>query len=444
MERWYIALRTHGNPQELLNKLNEAVRGYDLGDFVVRFCYEKGAGKTKRGEFYVFLGVVSNELGEIPDQFYHNLGALVRDLRLRDDKAYVYFDDVQRMVSKELEIHNLRRIRRLNRTRPSYSDPFTYSARSSQSSASPKQNEAYTQLLYWLSMYGSGTWQQFKATCQTLGLDSTGDYSRRILRRLRSLGHIELRQDGQKWFVAPAALVATNLSVHGSYQTFLTGQRSNKLIQTLRQHAQLETELQAEVNAPESIKVHFQSEDEANNFAQLFSEQHFPLYCAGDAALRIANALPHLYDWQAELSKPEIVRSHYDYEQWHTNSFHKVVLPKETGLYRLTNTSNRNYPQLTLFYDANQQLWYKGDWYGLRYLMLRRTGQACEFRYDMTYNKLYIAHNNRLPEIYERALVLASGRLPVSYKEKLIFGAVSPRLAKLLATKLDAEFIENL
>lgn len=439
MERWYIAFNTVGSPHDILNKLVQAVRHHKLGDFVVRFCYEKG---VRKGQFYVFVGVASEEKGIIPTESYNEFHSMIKRLRLRDDGLYVYFDEVQRMVTKELEIHNLRQIKMLKPTKLPPTDPFNYASRPSTVKQDASLNEAYNKLIYWLSAYGRGTWQQFNTACKELGLDPEGEYSRRIMRRLRSLGHVELTKDGQNWFIAPPALVAID-SEGNEYPTFLTGLRSNVLLDQLQHVARIEFEIQPDANAPETVRVTFGTENDVIQFVQYFSAQHHSLYFAGIASLKIASTLPDLSEWQKYLSTFSIVRGNYDFEQLIDGSFQKIHLPNETGLYRLTHVSTKfEHPQLTLFYDEDTNTWHKGDWYGLRYLMLRKTGQPCDFHYDHNLKKLSIALENRLPDMYERALVLASGRLPIFRNDYLIFGGVSETLAHILANKLEAEFIE--
>lgn len=439
MERWYIAFNTVGSPHDILSRLVQAVRQHQLGDFVVRFCYEKG---VRKGQFYVFIGIASEGKGIIPTENYNEFHSMIKRLRLRDNGLYVYFDEVQRMVTKELEIHNLRQIKMLKPSKLPPTDPFNYASRPSTEKLDANLNESYNKLIYWLSAYGRGTWQQFKTACRELGLDPEGEYSRRIMRRLRSLGHVELTKDGQNWFIAPPAIVMTDSDSRQHY-TFLAGQRSPILIQELQKVAQVETEPQPYSDAPEVIRVTFTSQSIVDNFLQDFAKDYHPVYMAGLAGFEIASSLPDLEFWETDLPSLAIVKANYTFEQWLSDGFKSIELPKETGLYRLTHTSTRfDHPQLTLFYHAESNSWRKGDWYGLRYLMMRRTGETCEFYYDHNLKRLSIPMENRPPDIYERSLVLASGRLPIFRNGQVIFGDVPETLAHMLANKLEAEFIE--
>lgn len=444
MERWYIAFNTVGSPYDILARIEQAVRQHRLGDFVVRFCYEKGAIK-KRGQFYVFIGVASEQKGLIPQEVHNEFYTMLQRLHLSDNQLYVYFDEVKRMVpgGKELEIHNLRQIKMLQLHKLEPSDPFSYAGTETPHIQTSEVNLAYNDLLYWLSAYGRGTWQQFRAACQELGLDPKGEYAKRIVRRLRSLGHLELTNEGQNWVITPSCIVETPAEA-GQYCAFLAGQRSPQLIQAIQQVAQVESEQHPYGNAPEVVRIRFNSHAEAMDFAKSYTQQHYSLYLAGRADLQITSTLPDLASWEASLTSLSLVKGSYTYEQWMSDDFCPLKgLPKETGLYRLTHDSKRfDHPQLTLFYNAEKDSWYKADWYGLRYLMLRRTGETCQFHYDERLNTLSVAKDQRVPDLYERALVLASGRLPVYRYEQVIFGNVSDTLAHMVANKLEAEFIE--
>lgn len=442
MERWYIAFNTFGSPLDILRRLSQAVREHRLGDFVIRFCYEKGADK-KRGQFYVFVGVSSEQKGIIPPELQNEFYTMLQRLRLSDQKLYVYFDDVKRMVTKELEIHNLRQIKMLKQTRLSPSDPFDFLHEKKEEQPDQTQRQAYNNLMNWLSAYGRGSWQQFRTACNALRLDPTGEHSRRIMRRLRSLGHVELTRDGQNWLVAPPALVCTE-SDTSQYCTFLAGQRSSILLQELQNTARVEIEPQPYGDSPDIVRATFANRKDAENFARNFSQQHHSLHLAGIAALEIASRLPDLKTWGEQLPSVSIVKGNYNYEQWLDGTFCPVHLPKETGLYRLTHVSTRfEHPRMTFFYDAERDIWRKGDWYGLHYLMLKRTGESCEFYFDHNLSKLGIALDNRLPDMYERSLVLASGKLPLFWDWQVVFGNVSETLAHILANKLEAGFIEH-
>ena len=446
MIRWFIGLRVNERPYLLPEKLRNAVRNHGLEHFVVGMRYER-THPTRRREHYIFLHVESEEVGQIRYS-RPNLEAMLSSLNMYDEQIYLTAEEIEnaQWISNTLELQSFRQLRRRRRCRLAFSDPLGYEEYTShmQADRHSNQTESYNHLLLWLSAYGQGTWQQFKTTCNTLDLNPTYEYSRQILRRLRLLGHIEVNKDGQRWFIAPPLLAATD-SVDGQYRTFLVGQRSPALLHALRNAAQVEiqVEIQPDGDAPEVIRATFDSQDQAAYFARDFSQHHHPLLQAELAGHRIACALPNLAGWEGRLSSPPVVLGNYMFELWEDGDFNVLPLPSQTGMYRLTPMTDRyGSPQLTLFYDADRDLWRRADWYGLRYLTLRRTGEHIEFVYDHNLRTLRVDRNQRLPHMYERALVLASGRLPVFHNNQVIFGDVPAELGRTVANKLEAEFVE--
>jgi hypothetical protein len=147
MERWYIAFRIVGSPQEILVKLELSIKRHRLNEFVARFCYEKGV-QRRRGEFYVFIGVVSEELGVVPEEIHNEFYSMLQRLRLNDEHLYVYFDQVRQMVTDELEIHNLRQLKMWKPEKVKQSDPFSYANTETASNANANLRDAYNKLLY--------------------------------------------------------------------------------------------------------------------------------------------------------------------------------------------------------------------------------------------------------------------------------------------------------
>jgi hypothetical protein len=323
------------------------------------------------------------------------------------------------------------------------SDPLDYSKINNDEEFDIDQEQSHNELLLWLSSFGRGTWQQFKTTCRELALDSDGEHSKKIMRRLRSLGHIELINNGQNWIISPPCLVET---CHNSkqYHAYLAGQRSPILIQELKDIAQLEFEPQPYGNAPKTIRLIFNNQKDAEEFCQNYSQQNHLIFFAGRADLKITCNLPDLDSWESNLPIMTIVRGYYSYEQWITDNFYPIELPNETGLFRLTHRSDRfAHPKQSLFYDKEKDIWRKGDWYGLRYLMLQRTGNISKFYYNHNLSTLAIKIGNRIPDMYERSLILASGRLPLFRHDQIIYCNISEDLAHILANKLEAKIFES-
>lgn len=438
MERWYAGFRTRKSPYELTESLGRLVRQHKLGDLITRACYERRTG----GEYYYFVGIISEEKGNIPEE----VPFVLRQLALYDQGIYVYYDEIQHMASKEIESFNFRQIRMAQPRKYIQSDPFDFTASAEEGlRTTDETSPAFNQLLICLSAYGRGTWQQFRTICAEIGIDSTGEYSRRISRRLRSLGHIELSKDGQNWYAAPSCLVQVDDGYH-QYHAFLAGQRSHRLLEELqRESARTSVTAQPYGNAPEEYLVSFPDETSAQSFADTYSRQHHPIRLVGYAGLKIANHLPSLDEWEVSLSEPSIVEGHYSFEQWvGGGSFKSIPLPKETGMYRLKHDSKGfEHPQMTLYYNADTKTWRRAEWYGIRFLTLRRTGISCDVHYDHARRELAIHRDQRWPDLYERSLVLASGQLPSYRNSHAIYTNISAEQAHILADKLGANLIEH-
>jgi hypothetical protein len=117
---------------------------------------------------------------------------------------------------------------------------------------------------------------------------------------------------------------------------------------------------------------------------------------------------------------------------------------RKSGFYELwpleAHQSAANRPKYVLFYDAVKRRWLRGDWYGLRFLALQSSGAPCPVRYDPPSGRLAIFEDWRWPELYERVLVLASGRLPNYNQRYLIYDSISPQLLSELNAKLNLQY----
>lgn len=76
------------------------------------------------------------------------------------------------------------------------------------------------------------------------------------------------------------------------------------------------------------------------------------------------------------------------------------------------DTEENSCLRMTLFYNSETETWRQGDWYGLRFLALHYSKQTCIVRYDSATARLAIPFSQRWSQLYERVLVLTSGKLP--------------------------------
>ncbi|WP_335194387.1 hypothetical protein [Nostoc sp.] len=135
---------------------------------------------------------------------------------------------------------------------------------------------------------------------------------------------------------------------------------------------------------------------------------NFPIINAGEVSTRLAQILPDIATWQQNLRNMRgIVPSRWEWKHFDGDDFEICGIPHETGVYQMSD-EKRNL-RYTLFYNQNTNTWHQGDWYGLRFLALYNRGASCQVHYNVATKCLTIPVKQRWPELYERALVLASG-----------------------------------
>ncbi|MBD2580161.1 hypothetical protein [Oscillatoria sp. FACHB-1406] len=298
-------------------------------------------------------------------------------------------------------------------------------------------SENYDRLLYWLSASGSGTLESFKKACQTLELSEP----RRILRRLKLLGHIESSSNGSRWSSTPAALVRVN-SAPDTLDFLLCGQRSQELLHKLEHESKVVYLNQAQGDAPLCVRLQLDSLEEFPPLITSIKNQlNIPIIDAGESSLKLAEILPDLIAWKQGLRcLPGIVPSLYEWKRFEGREFVESSFPQQTGMYEMWDFKKDARPVQILFYDSETDTWRQGDWYGLRFLALHYNNCPCIARYDATNARLAVPYSQRWPELYERALVLASGLLPSYQKTEqnlwLIYENVGQNLAHQLTQKL--------
>ncbi|HEY9694171.1 MAG TPA: hypothetical protein V6D15_18360 [Oculatellaceae cyanobacterium] len=434
VQRWYKGFYYKGNPKELVKQISKQVQDNNLGKFIPLLRVEKGAKPRK--QFYFFLAVEGRQNGEMPTEVQSTLLNLsFFQYPIKGSPAFNY-EEIKPMVGVAHDIYDY--------TNPipyqpvqeiGYDNPFDLINLPSINYLSPDIeffSHRYEQLLYWLSALGGGTWESFKKACVALKLEEP----KRILRRLKLLGHIESSSDGSRWSVAPTALVKVRPESN-SQEYILCGQRSLSLINELKKYAQVDVRKQPIGEAPPCICVRTNNPEQIFELIKQIGTQ-FAIANVGEISLQLANILPDLVTWKHNLRNlPGIVPSLYEWQYFdcNVNDFISCISPIETGMYRMQ--SQKTGYKYTIFYDKESDRFLQGDWYGLRYLALQHNNQDCIARYDRATKRLAIPLSQRCPEIYERALVLASGLLP-TYKEPcLIYENVALELANLLSDKLN-------
>lgn len=292
----------------------------------------------------------------------------------------------------------------------------------------------YEHLLCWLSALGNGTWEGFKKACETLQLPP--DY--KTLRPLKLLGHLENSQDGKRWSIAQATIVKINSKLD-EQEFVLCGQRSIKLVEHLKEYAEITLSHQLGEKAPPCIHI------KASNIREIIAKSEVPIVYVDEISLKLAEILPNLKTWQDNLKPLEgIVTSLYkiQYFDVNKNDFVECAYPSGSGMYYLSLPEGKNNFSRRLFFDRERELWLQADWNGLRFLAIQYQGISCQVWYDSKTKYLAIPKKQQWPEIYERALVLASGHLPVYQDGRLLYRNVSKKIVCLLSHKLNINWEE--
>jgi hypothetical protein len=345
------------------------------------------------------------------------------------------------MVSGEIEVKEYaRRLRVFLPDPPVLADPFPPGEEPDEAAVGEllERSQKFDRLLLWLSAAGSGSRATFFSACQSLGLTDDNREAGYILRRLRLLGHVESSRDGERWFIAPAVLARVAAPAPQSAY-MLCGERDPCLLRALHAHAAVEETPQPAGAAPARVLVCTENPERLDSTLRAAALIRPPRQ--DQPALRLAEALPPLNRWPDLLTPIQLVPELYDWRRFNGREFEPVPWQRQIGLYeyvpRQGRGSRRDQRPSSVFFDDERGAFLRGDWYGLRCLARSREGLACPAYYDVLSARLALPVAWRPPEIYERALVLASGRLPERRGGWLWYDDVELDLVTLLTAKLN-------
>jgi hypothetical protein len=446
--RYYLGFCYKGDAQKLIEVISQQINEYDLSKLIPLLRVEKKDRQNKRGEFYFFLAIdkVDNPQFEKKYQDFKDKILVLPYFHRQAVKGLSQFtyEQIKPMVGNNhyLEDYTNPIPYQKNQEKDIESNPFTFDFTPAYL-LDESEEKKYQHLLYWLSSIGNCSWQLFKQTCELLNLKN----AQRIIRRLKLLGHIETSDDGKQCFINPPFLVKI-LSNSGQEKFILCGQRNQKLISILTNYGEIIYSSQPLKNAPHTIEVKFnQSLDVKNIIQEIKTKYNLIIYSSNLTICQLEN-LPNFEQWWENLPTLQgIVPSLYDWKYLVNNDFIDCLNPDQTGMYQMFKSRGENQestirkPIATLFYDQDNQCFKQGDWYGLRFLTLKKNNEHILWKYDVHKRRLAIPYSQRLPELYERFLVLSSGILPSYSKTEdeniwLIYENISEQLLEVLIKKL--------
>jgi len=436
MPRWYKGFQCGGvEPQVLVDQIAKQVQRNDLGRLVPVVRVEK---RARRSGYYLFLGIESPVIGQVPEEVQPLLRCFPQIGHALNQPFT--FDEIRPMVGAEHSVHDyVRLIPYVPRSLPPSSDPFEEAGIEEKTVVHDEiasRTQQYDRLLAWLSATGQGSWQTFQHAWQSLEI---ADRPQHVLRRLRLLGHIETSVDRKRWTIAPSVVFPIN-SGERVGRWVLCGQRSTRLLQRFHQRANVEIIPQPQGDGPAAVYLDVTS---ASDLAAILETAGQTVYQVEQPGLTLARVLPSLDGWKQSLESLQGIRPHdFTLKRFTGNFFDEVHFSGESGLYELWPLQVRGSglsgtrPNYTLYYDATEDRWLRADWYGLRFLARYNAGQQCPVQFSSDRNQLAAPADWRWPEVYERALVLASGRLPLRKNGWLMYEHVGAELVDELCNKL--------
>lgn len=454
--RWYKVFLIQGYPEKrrnVIGDIQDLISNNGLSEHIPFMYIEQTSASSMNT--YVFLLIKSEILYKVSQEVEKHL------IQILDSKQYRlnaklpkyldfrYYDEILSFLKKErkqnnnrLEIYNFGITIPYNPVIPSDDpNPFNLLGEVTAAIDDSLPPENYDLLLYWISSLGSGSWESFRSACNMLKISEP----KRLLRRLKLLGHIETSADGSRWSGTPIALVSVKASQRDSQEFILCGQRSSNLLDILGDSTFIEYLEQPQGDAPLCIRVQLGADPEAiDQLVEVLRDRNIPIQNVGNASLKFAKALPNWQEWMQILPRISAPILGYDYAYYdiQQEKFIKCNFPNHTGMYRLKHQKLLQLPPHICFFDQSSDRWFQGDWYGLRFLALQYSDQTLMAKYDHDTNNLYIPLSQRWSEIYERALVLSSGCLPSEVKTNhfgrtLQYQNVQAEVAELLASKLN-------
>ncbi|HMP01732.1 MAG TPA: hypothetical protein PKC45_04440 [Gemmatales bacterium] len=443
MPRRFVNVAEVRDPGEILSKVRNWVRLLRCGEVIPVVYFSKKVGK----DYFVFLGYesfadnsVPSELRELCEKAGFNSRMLDRPLAFEELKKF--------LDPQEFDTTGSDRIPYRARWVGDSGDVFDLAEAAGEAPAAASDTESdarYDRLLAWLTATGEGRWESFVKACAVIGVADNNTSAKAVFRRLSLLGHIEASDDARQWVVSPLVFVRTACDPSVS---FWCGQRTFAWRESLS--AALATDVQSQPSSQAPPRIAVRESDVDKMYRSLKALDNPFEWQEGSLALVLAGNLPDLDHWEASLPVLSGLVNPEHAERWEgsgyveDSGFHirDGRYNGASGLYRVTRGEGRHRTQLTFYLDQERQVVRRGDWYGLRFLALRRAGRRCSACWtdDASGGKLILRGQERWPALYERALVLASGLLPSQSANGLLhYSGIPLELAHALTKRLGVE-----
>lgn len=418
----YLLFAGYGNRLKLKDIVVNKIRNLGLGMEVESLKFEVGKGT----QFYFGIGV--NLEDPMQKRLGTNLERLVTEIGLQpvSNRGSFFFDDeeIKGFLTDNCGYDSF--------LQPIKFEPaditggedldFDYEGNQENTSVQGVDGVIMDKLLWWMSAKGDGSWRAFRdAASLVLDNDMKGTSIHwSLMRKLVVLGDVELDDQG-RWGVTSTTIVKTTLA--GS---FLAGKVTPMLLTSLDGYSKSPSN-----GGPSRIgwdKYDYQG----------------PILVSEDPALEISKVLPSVDAWKDGLrNDPDIEPHRYSLKMYDGRGFsERVEVPVRSGFYEVERLEGASRTK-RVFFDGKR--WISGGFYDLRWLAKKVTGQGMEVWLDGN-GTLFIPESERWPLLYERPLVLSSGRLPVKKNVQahgvLAYASVGKIVASTLAEKLGVKLKE--
>lgn len=411
----YLLFQGYGNRVHLRDRIRNKIRNLGLGMDVESLKFEGGREK----QFYFGVGVnIENSERENSDIIQRLINAI--DGHPVRNGASLFFDeeDVSKgFLSDNFEYDSFLEPIRFEPGVDSREDFFS-------GLDLPDQDGHLTvndvlnmdRLLWWMSAKGEGAWQAFRESISLLWsgypMEQFSFWS--LMRKLMLLGYVEV-DDDWRWGMTPT------MFVHSTYAgIFLVGKVTPVVMRGLGDYKESSSN-----GGPTRIGL--------DGFS---AQSDIPVL--DDPALAISTVLPVVEMWKAGLrGEPDIEPHRYRLKLYDGRCFNEYLESTvRPGFYEVERLEGNAISKRVLF---DGQRWVGGGYYDLLWLAKKIGGSAMEVWLGGK-GTILIPVAERWPMLYERPLVLASGRLPVMQDigghKVLLYEAVGKDIAGILAGKL--------
>ena len=276
-----------------------------------------------------------------------------------------------------------------------------------------------------------GSFEIFNQACNELGLIRDYVTAWSILKKLVLLGHAEITREseGFSWSIIPTSLVQKNKSKN---EYFLVGRQTPKFIMMLGKSS---LKQKNKVESSGLLPLQLDKIDD-----EILENDH--IMKIENAALRRADLLPDINTWINNLEVDPFISTKANVEDtkfflFEGKSFRPFEENRERtlGFYKIEK--EERYTKYRFF---NGGSWISGPYADLRFLDSHYK-QEKEILFDSKKEIFFLEQKFKWPLMYERALVLASGRLPartlINNRSFLRYENITRDLLDLLCSKLE-------